>query len=362
LFEAGNDTGTLELYEGAEGRRLLGNGSGRRAVYPVSYRLELASVVPPAATTLQPQSRPPTVEAPRPAAPAPAAPAAEPSTFSRAVALEDEARELLRRERYLEGVAKAQEALALWEQDGLRRHLFAVDALNVLAMLESGRSRQAEAEAILREALAILDSDAGWAAQPLRAEVVRNLSRVQALARPSPPPAPVPPSALFARAATLDAEARRLLTDGRYAEAVPKAREALAVREEVLGPRHLDVAESLTTLGELYRAQGQYADAERLHRRALAIREAALSRDHPKVAESLNGLAMLHQAQATYKDAEAMLLRALEILEGVRATMLRNYALQAEVLDNLAKVYRALGKTAEAEEAQAKAGVLSTLR
>lgn len=32
------------------------------------------------------------------------------------------------------------------------------------------------------------------------------------------------------------------------------------------------------------------------------------------------------------------------------------------MLENLAKVYRALGKTAEAEEAQARAAILSTLR
>jgi hypothetical protein len=50
----------------------------------------------------------------------------------------------------------------------------------------------------------------------------------------------------------------------------------------------------------------------------------------------------------------------LEILERARATELRNNTLQAEVLENPAKVYRALGRAAEAEEAQTRAHILWT--
>ena len=206
---------------------------------------------------------------------------------------------------------------------------------------------------------------------PVPAATARPAAPPSALPEPGPrpmpeqpvePPRPTSPVTPVARAAMLEREARQLLRDGRFVEGVARAREAVTVREEILGPRHLDVAESLTTLGELYRAQGKYADAERLHRRALQIREERLTRDHPLVAESLNGLALLATAQATYRDAEVMLQRALEILESVRATLLRNYALQAEVLENLAKVYRALGRNAEADEAESKAAMLYTLR
>jgi tetratricopeptide (TPR) repeat protein len=50
----------------------------------------------------------------------------------------------------------------------------------------------------------------------------------------------------------------------------------LAIREKVLGPEHPDVAQSLNNLGELYRIQGRYAEAEPLLKRALAIRERVL--------------------------------------------------------------------------------------
>jgi tetratricopeptide (TPR) repeat protein len=167
---------------------------------------------------------------------------------------------------------------------------------------------------------------------------------------------------LSARGAIAEQEASQLLKEGRYADGLAKAREALALRERVFGPKHVDVAESLTTLAEFHRSMGQYVDAERLHQRALAIREELLSADHAQVAQSLNNLAVLRNAQAMYGEAETMLLRALAILERTQATMQRNYGLQAEVLENLATVYRALGKITEAEESRAKANLFWTLR
>ena len=66
---------------------------------------------------------------------------------------------------------------------------------------------------------------------------------------------------------------------------------------------------------ELYRAQGKYADAEPLHKRALAIAETALGPEHPDVAASLNNLAALYHDQGRYAEAEPLLKRALAIKE-----------------------------------------------
>jgi Flp pilus assembly protein TadD len=165
-----------------------------------------------------------------------------------------------------------------------------------------------------------------------------------------------------ARAGSLAREAWQELLDGRYADALPKAQQALALREELFGSEHLEVAASLNVLGEVYRAQGRFDDAERVHRRALAIRERHLGPGDPNVATTLNNLAMLHNARAVYVEAEALLKRALEIVERARGTALQNRALEAEVLENLAKVYRALGRTAEAQEAQARAMMLWTMQ
>jgi tetratricopeptide (TPR) repeat protein len=49
---------------------------------------------------------------------------------------------------------------------------------------------------------------------------------------------------------------------GHYSQAVPFAQRALAIREEVLGPDHPDVARALNSLAVLYKNQGRYADAD----------------------------------------------------------------------------------------------------
>ena len=85
------------------------------------------------------------------------------------------------------------------------------------------------------------------------------------------------------RAKRLNAEADQLYQEARYGEAIPRAREALAFREQGLGPTHLDVAQSLNTLARLLQATGDYAGARPLYERALAMRQKTLGSDHCKV-------------------------------------------------------------------------------
>ena len=71
------------------------------------------------------------------------------------------------------------------------------------------------------------------------------------------------------------------------------------------------LAATLNNLAERYKEEGRYADAEPLYKRALAIREKALGPDHPAVAQLLNNLADLYTAQGRYADAEPLYKRAL---------------------------------------------------
>ena len=73
------------------------------------------------------------------------------------------------------------------------------------------------------------------------------------------------------------------------------------------------MATSLNNLAALYKEQGRYADAEPLYKRALAIDEKAVGPDHPDVATSLNNLAALYKEQGRYADAEPLYKRALAI-------------------------------------------------
>ena len=74
---------------------------------------------------------------------------------------------------------------------------------------------------------------------------------------------------------------------------------ALAIREEALGPKHPDVAQSLNNLALLSDSQGQYKKAEPLYQRSLAIWEKALGSEHPDVAASLNNVAGLHYTHSS---------------------------------------------------------------
>ena len=80
---------------------------------------------------------------------------------------------------------------------------------------------------------------------------------------------------------------------GDFDEAELFCRQALAIREKVLGPEHPDVATSLNNLAELYHSQGKYAEAEPLVRRALATLEKVVGSDHPNLATSLENYAAL---------------------------------------------------------------------
>jgi CHAT domain-containing protein/Tfp pilus assembly protein PilF len=135
------------------------------------------------------------------------------------------------------------------------------------------------------------------------------------------------------RARALDTKAGPLLRKGQHAEATPLAREALEIREKLLGPEHLDVAASLSNLGEVLSAQGAYAEARTLFERALAIREKALGKENLDVATSLNSLGMTLQRQGAYGEARARYEQALEIREKVRG---KDHPDVAQSLNNLA--------------------------
>jgi tetratricopeptide (TPR) repeat protein len=133
---------------------------------------------------------------------------------------------------------------------------------------------------------------------------------------------------------------------GRYSDAEPLFRRALAIREKALGPEHPDVATSLNNLAGLYDSQGQYAKAEPVYQRALAILEKALDPEHPDVATCLNNLAGLYDAQGQYAKAEPVYQRALAILEKVLGP---EHPDVAASLNNLALLYKTKGQYAKAE-------------
>src|SRR3989440_2742125 len=107
--------------------------------------------------------------------------------------------------------------------------------------------------------------------------------------------------------------ARSLEQDLRWQEAQAALEKAAHVFEQ--GGNQVDYSAALNNLAELYRAQGNYAQAEALYQRALAMREQVLGPRHPDTASSLNNLASLLYTQSNYKQAEALSQRELSKTE-----------------------------------------------
>lgn len=100
---------------------------------------------------------------------------------------------------------------------------------------------------------------------------------------------------------------------GNYAEAGQQLHAGLAMREQVLGKNHVDVAISLTNLGKLYIAQARYGEADQALARARTIVEGFSGKEHAEVAviEYQQGLSRYRQHAPA--QAEPLLVHALAI-------------------------------------------------
>jgi CHAT domain-containing protein/tetratricopeptide (TPR) repeat protein len=133
---------------------------------------------------------------------------------------------------------------------------------------------------------------------------------------------------------------------GRYADAEPHLREALAMRRRLFKGDHPDVATSMSNLAELYRAQGKYGDAEPLCAEALAMRRRLFRGDHPAVARGLGGLAELYRALGRYDDAEPLCAEALAMRRRMHPG---DHPDVARSMTNLGSLYEAQGRSTSAE-------------
>jgi serine/threonine protein kinase len=100
---------------------------------------------------------------------------------------------------------------------------------------------------------------------------------------------------------------------GDYDAAETQIRAALLARQELLGPEHVDVAQSLNLLGLLERDRRNLAEADRLLREGLALRRRLLGGAHPDVALSLGNLASVLCLAGHSDEAESALRDALGI-------------------------------------------------
>ena len=149
---------------------------------------------------------------------------------------------------------------------------------------------------------------------------------------------------------------KKALEEGDYATAQKQFLAALQEAED-FGPQDSRLATTLNNLAVLYHTQGKYSDAEPLYRRALAIREKSLGPKHPDVATSLNNLAEVHRIQGKYADAEPLYRRSLAILE---ESLGPEHPIVARLLKNYAALLRKTNREADATKMEARSEAIRT--
>jgi CHAT domain-containing protein/Flp pilus assembly protein TadD len=204
----------------------------------------------------------------------------------------------------------------------------------------------AEAQAPAKELLALrqrVQGEGHWEA----ADAARRLQTLRQAAR-----LPAAQQQALAGLAPLDAKAQELRAQGQYAKAEPLLRKVLAVREELLGPKHPDTATTYHNLASNLAAQGKAQEGEPLLHKALAVREEVLGPRHPETAFTCDSLAFNLDAQGRAKEAEPLYRKALAILEEVLGPKHSDTAITC---NNLAANLDDQGRPQEAEAFHRKA-------
>jgi CHAT domain-containing protein/Flp pilus assembly protein TadD len=238
-----------------------------------------------------------------------------------------------------EALAAAKAVLAIERKVRPAGHDDLLSSLDWLAKLHAEREDFAAAQTARREVLDILRqrhgeahwkvADAQRALEDLDRQAGMTAERRQKLAQ----------------ADRLDRESGALYRAAKYAESASSARQALALRKEVLGERHPAYATGLNDLATVLQAQGDYAAARSLYEQALGICKVVLGEHHPDYALLLNNLAMVLKAQGDSAGARPLLEKTLAIRKEVLG---ERHPDTATSLHNLAHLLQGQGDSAAA--------------
>jgi tetratricopeptide (TPR) repeat protein len=134
---------------------------------------------------------------------------------------------------------------------------------------------------------------------------------------------------------------------GKYVEAEKMHRQALQLKEKVLGAEHPKTLDSMNNLACVLNNQGKYIEAEEMHRQALQLMEKVLGAEHPSTLASMNNLANVFRNQGKYAEAEEIHQQTLQLKEKVLGAEHPDTLIS---IRNLADVLRSQGKYEKAEK------------
>jgi tetratricopeptide (TPR) repeat protein len=246
--------------------------------------------------------------------------------------------------------------LVLTRDDGTRREMAGVPALNRQAQEQHARGHYRAAQTLCERALAIRRKALGED-HPDTASSYNNVAyNLQAQGKYAAAQ-PLYEKALAVCRKALGEDhpytgvsygnlAVNLNTQGKYAAAQPRYEKALAIHRKALGEDHPYTAASYNNVAMNLNAQGKYAAAQPLYEKALAICRKALGEDHPDTAKSYNNVAYNLNAQGKYAAAQLVYEKALAIKRKGRG---EHHPDTATGYNNVAYNLEAQGKYAAAQ-------------
>lgn len=150
----------------------------------------------------------------------------------------------------------------------------------------------------------------------------------------------------IARASLLGRVGRCQATLGQYSAAETTLRQALSLREKILGTKHRHTLTSMNNVGVALSMQGRYGEADAMHRQTLAMQDEVLGKEHPGTLTSMGNLARVLSDQGKYEESEAMDRQTLAMREKVHG---KAHPSTLTSFNNLAVVLYRQGKYEAAE-------------
>jgi CHAT domain-containing protein/tetratricopeptide (TPR) repeat protein len=155
--------------------------------------------------------------------------------------------------------------------------------LEYLAILRARQDRHAEAEALLKRAIA-LDEAAGILSAGQQAQLYAPLARIY-------------------------------LSQGRYTEAEPLLKRVMHIHQDITGLDNRWAAEDLDSLATVYGHLGRYSEAQSLFEIALASQARSIGSRHPETAPVLSHFAALQLATGHIAEAVDLSRRSVAVAQ-----------------------------------------------
>jgi Tfp pilus assembly protein PilF len=238
-------------------------------------------------------------------------------------------------------------------------HPYTLTCKNNLVLVYHARKKYPEAEALLRDVIKLLTAKEG-PDHPNTLTSKNNLAVLYAEQGKFARAEDVYKDVIAAQVAKLGADHPQCLNSKsnlallcvrqkRDDRAEPLLREVVEGSRRKLGADHLLTNQRIYQLILCYERRGKPARAEPLHRELVAYLKKQNGPESPQYLERVNALAVNLSAQKKYAEAEPLLLKTYQWLKRDEARLSPDGKVRLrQTVDQLVKLYEALGKKAEA--------------